>query len=60
MPQNKKRKPHHRAVKVRTAGSQEEPFEGKTIGRTNSPFRGSEQRGPGMNKGRGSSGGTSE
>ena len=53
MAPKKTRPPRKQAVK---AAKQEEAFEGKNIGRTNSPFRGSEQRGPGMNKGRGSTG----
>ena len=60
MPQKKKRKPEKQAVKSQTAAREEEPFEGKNIGRTNTPFRGSEQRGPGMNKGRGSAGETAQ
>jgi hypothetical protein len=58
MPRKKEMSLKTRAVKARTAARQSEPFEGKNIGRTNTPFRGSEQRGPGMNKGRGSTGGS--
>ena len=43
-----------------SAAKQEMPFEGKEIGRAEPSFRGSEQRGPGMNKGRGSAGSKAE
>lgn len=39
-----------------SAAEEEEPFEGKQIGRADPSFRGAEQQGPGMNKGRGSAG----
>jgi len=43
-----------------SAAKQEAPFEGKEIGRAEPSFRGSEQQGPGMNKGRGSAGSKAE
>ncbi len=39
-----------------SAAEEEEPFEGKQIGRADPSFRGAEQQGPGMNKGRGAAG----
>jgi hypothetical protein len=49
-----------KADKRQSAAHEEEPFEGKEIGRADPSFRGAEQRGPGMNKGRGSAGSTTE
>ncbi len=43
-----------------SAAKEEAPFEGKEIGRAEPSFRGSEQQGPGMNKGRGSAGSKAE
>ena len=42
--------------KRESAANEEDSFEGKQIGRTDPSFRGAEQQGPGMNKGRGSAG----
>lgn len=45
-----------KAAVRQSAAQEEEAFEGKDIGRSDPSFRGSEQQGPGMNKGRGSAG----
>jgi hypothetical protein len=57
MAMRKKRPPSQQTKELsESAAKQEVPFEGKEIGRAEPSFRGSEQQGPGMNKGRGSAG----
>ncbi len=52
----RQKKPALSPRKSESAAKEEEPFEGKQIGRADPSFRGAEQQGPGMNKGRGAAG----
>jgi hypothetical protein len=60
MPRRKTVSPKSKERQSAPAVREEEPFEGKEIGRADPPFRGSRQRGAGMNRGRGSAGSGNE